>query len=229
MSSVTYPATIPPKPPTLKEHVVQLLTQAILSGQIKPGERLVEAHLAARFQVSRAPVRESLLKLQDMGLAISKPRHGIFVVRLDEEELQRINSVRIILEAEALRLCKARCTPESVEILRGLLNQMESSGPQPAVDALQIDINFHRAIWQMTGNHYLDDLLSSLTTPFFAQAVLLMSEEQKEKTILHSHRPMLDFIEGKLNRPAEHILIELLSTRWHKPERYSSLASDLAP
>jgi DNA-binding GntR family transcriptional regulator len=214
----------PPKPPTLKEHVVQRLTDAILSGQLKPGERLLEAHLAEKFRVSRAPVREGLYKLQELGLAVSRPRHGIFVVKLSEEDVQKINSLRVILEAEALRLCRAKLTPQGEEKLTKLFKKLESRKPLPAVDAMQLDLQFHRTIWHMTGNEYLENFLTSLTAPLFAQLVLLMPREERAQKVLTSHRPLMEFIQGKSDRPAEQVMLDLLSDRWHQPGRFSSLS-----
>lgn len=212
----------PRKPPTLKEHVVQWLTNAIVSGQIKPGERLFEAHLAEKFRISRAPIREALHELQQLGLAVSRPRHGISVVKLDEEDLQKINSLRVVLEAEALRLCKANLTPEAEEKLERLVRKMESGKPLPAVDAMLLDLEFHRAIWQMTGNEFLEKFLTSLTAPLFAQLVLLMPKEERARKVVASHLSLMEFIQGKIDRPAEEIMLDLLAVRWSKPGRFSS-------
>jgi DNA-binding GntR family transcriptional regulator len=214
----------PPTPPTLKEHVVQRLKDAIFCGQIKPGERLLEAHLAEKFRVSRAPIREGLNKLQDLGLAVSRPRRGIFVVKLSEEDVQKINSLRVILEAEALRLCRANVTPEEQEKLTRLFKKLESRKPLPAVDVMQLDLQFHRTIWHMTGNEYLENFLTSLTAPLFAQLVLLMPSEERARKVVTSHRPLMQFIQGKLDRPAEQIMLELLSDRWPQPGRFSSFS-----
>jgi DNA-binding GntR family transcriptional regulator len=227
MKNDTGPIPEFPKPPTLKEHLVQWLTDAIVAGQIKPGERLFEVRLAEKFRVSRAPVREALNKLVELGLAVSRPRHGIFVVKLEEEDLQKINSLRLILEAEALRLCRARLTPEGEAILERLIRKLESSGPLPAVKAMQLDLDFHRAIWHMTGNEYLENFLTSLTGPLFAQHVLLMPREEKARKVINSHRALFEFIQGKLDRPAEDIMLDLLSVRWSRPARFSSLEQSL--
>jgi DNA-binding GntR family transcriptional regulator len=214
----------PSKPLTLKEHVVQQLTDAILSGQIQPGERLLEARIAEKFRISRAPIREGLQKLQELGLAVSRPRHGIFVVKLSEESVQKINSLRVILEAEALRLCRAKLTPETEEQLVRLFKRLESRKPLPAVEAMQLDLQFHRAIWRITGNEYLENFLNSLTAPLFAQLVLMMPREERTRKVVTSHLPLMQFIQGKLDRPAEELMLELLSVRWSQPGRFSSLS-----
>src|SRR6267378_2871642 len=121
-----------PTMPTLNQHLVQLLTDAILYRKIKPGERLNEFQLARQFKVSRTPIREALHRLQAQGLAESRPRKGIFVIDLSQEDVQKINSLRIILEAEALRLCKLNLTPLGERQLIRMVEKIERMKPLPA-------------------------------------------------------------------------------------------------
>src|SRR5690349_24183392 len=95
---------------TLRESIVERLTESILSGKLKMGERLNESQLSRELRVSRAPIREALQQLQQSGLAVNHPRRGMFVVSLDDEDVQKINSLRLVLEAEALRLCRRKLT-----------------------------------------------------------------------------------------------------------------------
>src|SRR3954451_25496522 len=92
---------------TLKERIVQVLRDGILAGKLKPGERLNESRLARELSMSRIPVREALQKLEEQGLVVNIQRKGMFVVSLSDEEVQKINALRLILEPEALILCKA--------------------------------------------------------------------------------------------------------------------------
>jgi len=97
---------------TLKDRTVEVIADAILGGKIKPGERLNESQLARDLRISRAPVREALQQLQEQGLIINIPRRGMFVVTLDEEDIQKVNSLRVVLEAEALRLARMHLTTQ---------------------------------------------------------------------------------------------------------------------
>src|ERR1700748_1490889 len=92
---------------TLKAYLVEKIKDGIITGKYKPGDRLNETLLARQFNVSRIPVREALMQLQEQGLAMNHPRRGMFVNSLSEEDTQRINSLRIILESEAIKLCRA--------------------------------------------------------------------------------------------------------------------------
>ena len=212
---------------TLKEQVVKLLRGAILSGKIKTGERLNESELARDLGLSRIPVREALQQLQQQGLVVDVPRRGKFVINLSDEDIQKINSLRLILEAEALRLCRAKISAEGLNILAALVDKMEHSREASEIEASALDIEFHRIVWRHTGNEYLAQTLEGITIPLFAHRVLwrLNREMLGWASILsNQHRMLLEFLQGKSNRPAEDVMLEHLSFRYTQPERFSSLA-----
>lgn len=213
------------KPGILKSDMVRVLTEAILSNQIKPGERLNESELARQFQIPRAPIREVLQQLEEQGLVLSNPRKGMFVVNLDEADKQKMNSVRVVLEAEALRLCRLNCTPEVERQLAQSIEKMERQGEGPAHLQWRLDLEFHQTLWKLCGNEYLAKELNRLTTPLFAHAALTTPEQKKEHTRIVSHRALLEFVMGKSSRPAEDLLIEHYSTGWADPGRFSSFAN----
>src|SRR5579872_711589 len=116
---------------SLKETAVRLLSEKILSGEIPPGERLNESRLSRQFRISRAPIREALQQLMEQGLVVNMPRRGMFVVKLLEEDMQKMNSLRLILEAEALRLVRDRLTTEGLEELTRIVEEIEDESMKP--------------------------------------------------------------------------------------------------
>lgn len=212
---------------TLKEQVVKILRGAILSGKIRTGERLNESELARDLGLSRIPVREALQQLQEQGLVMDVPRRGKFVVNLTDEEIQKINSLRLILEAEALRLCRAKISAEGLTALANLVDKMEHSREVSEIEASTLDIEFHRIVWRHTGNEFLAKTLEGITIPLFAHRVLwrLNREMLGWASILpNHHRMLLEFLQGKLKKSAEEVMLEHLSYRYNQPERFSSLA-----
>jgi DNA-binding GntR family transcriptional regulator len=212
---------------TLKEQVVKLLRGAILSGKIRTGGRLNESELARDLGLSRIPVREALQQLQQQGLVVDIPRRGKFVINLSDEEIQKINSLRLILEAEALRLARARISAEGLQALAGLVDKMEHSREVSEIEASALDIEFHRIVWHHTGNEYLAKTLEGLTIPLFAHRVLwrLNREMLGWASILpNHHRSLLEFLQGNLSKSAEEVMLQHLSYRYQQPERFSSLA-----
>ena len=78
----------------LRDVVFRTLRQAILKGDLKPGERLLEVHLAERLGVSRTPIREAIRKLELEGLVLMIPRRGAEVARISQKSLQDVLEVR---------------------------------------------------------------------------------------------------------------------------------------
>lgn len=223
LTSMTRNAAFAPvKLATLKENVVGIVSEAIFVGKIKPGERVNESQLARDLQVSRAPIREALQQLQEQGLITNHPRRGMFVVHLEDEDLQKINSVRLILEAEALRLARTNFTDAARMKLTQILERMErSEGAGPSV-RVKLDAEFHTTIWKLSGNAYMERTLASLTAPLFAYGVIRAMKADKVRHVIYSHRPLLDFLQGKNHEPAESVLAEHLKIPWNQPDRFSS-------
>ena len=208
---------------SFKDQAVGLLTDRIMSGKIKPGERLNESSLSQQLGISRAPIREALQQLQEQGLVVNIPRRGMFVVSLGKEDVQKINSLRLVLESEALRLARTYITPQKVKKLGQLMKQIEDAKPAPTNESVRLDVEFHRTIWSSTGNEYLEKTLTSLTAPLFAHRMVTFVQTETQSFVLDTHRPMFDFVVGKSEQTAEAVMMAHLSRRWPEPARYSSL------
>ena len=88
----------------LREVVFNTLRQAILKGELKPGERLMEIALAEKLGVSRTPIREAMRKLELEGLVVMIPRRGAQVANITEKDLNDVLEVRITLENMAFSM-----------------------------------------------------------------------------------------------------------------------------
>ncbi len=210
---------------TLKDQVVRLLRGSILSGKISAGDRLNESQLARELGVSRVPIREALQQLELQGLVVNVPRRGKFVISLSEEEIQQINSLRLILEAEALRLCRATITPEGIAALNELIGKMQDAVGLPEMEAAALDLEFHRTIWQRTGNNLLLKTLEGITVPVFAHRVLWrIKREFLDWASPAHHQLLIDFIEGRTQESAEKVMSAHLSPHFSNLGRFSSLA-----
>ena len=214
-------------PTTLRNHLERILREQILAGRYHPGDRLNESQIAREFLVSRIPVREALSRLQEQGLVINRERRGMFVVQLSADEVQQINSLRLVLEAEAMRLTRARMTPEVLAELTSLVDQMDAwEGSQ--MNAAKLDRRFHATIWRASGNPYLERALRSLTTPLFAHKVLEHISHKIQRWRMNHHRELLEYVAGKGDDP-QMALLTHLRMAYTEPERFSSLATELAP
>jgi DNA-binding GntR family transcriptional regulator len=209
-------------PSTLKAHVLNRLRDAIVSGRYKPGDRLNESKLAREFEISRIPIREALMSLQEQGLVMNHERRGMFVTILTEDDVQKINSLRVVLEAEALRLCRLNMTAEEAERLTRLVEQMEAWEESTELAAAEYDLQFHREIWRASGNPYLAKTLDSLATVLFAYKALENASVETKQWRLHHHRALLDVALGKSDVAPEEAVIEHLRTGYENPDCFSS-------
>lgn len=209
-------------PSTLRTHIVKLLRAQIVEGKYRPGERLNESKIAREFNISRIPVREALSQLQEQGLVMNRERRGTFVIQLTPEEVQQINSLRMVLETEAMQLARARMTPEIRAELLDLVEQMEA-WDGPLLDAAALDRQFHAVIWRAAGNPYLERTLNSLTTSLFAHKALEHVSQEIRRWRLNHHRDLFDVVTGGIGDP-QMALLTHLRMAYSEPERYSSLA-----
>jgi DNA-binding GntR family transcriptional regulator len=210
-------------PPTLRAHVVRMLSADILAGKYKPGDRLNESQIARELNISRIPVREALSQLQEQGLVQNRERRGMFVTHIGPEEVAQISSLRIILETEALHLARARMTPEIMARLDNLVAQMDI-WDGTLLEAAALDLEFHRVLWKASGNPYLERALNALMVPLFAHKTLEHVTQEIRRWRLSHHRIILDAVTGRSDGDPQEALLTHMRMSYTEPERYSSLA-----
>lgn len=147
----------------LVDEVCRSIEDAILSRQMRPGERLVETQLGKELGVSRTTVREALLMLERRGLVISEPRRGTFVTRLAPGDALELKVTRALLEGFALSIGYNRITDAALTHLEELLADMASYHlPADLPRLIQTDLAFHGLLIESAGLPRLTELWSSL-------------------------------------------------------------------
>ncbi len=147
---------------TIPERVFCELREAIVEGRIAPGSKISESELAARYGISRGPLREAISRLAAVGLVERRPNVGARVIELSQARLLDIYQVREALEGTAARQAAQRMDGEAVARLRATLDEHESRMRQEGGQAYfqeAGDVDFHYQIIQGSGNHYLVKLL----------------------------------------------------------------------
>lgn len=146
-------------PPSLSEHVCQVLRDDILAGRLAPGERLTEALAIERTGASRTPVREGLRRLEAEGLVISQRSRGTYVTyRLSAEEASLIYDVRLALEPYLTRLAAERAAPAELAAIEAVLARFsEALDDEPSV-AGQLDADFHLSIYEASASQLMSVL-----------------------------------------------------------------------
>ena len=129
----------------LRDVVFNTLRQAILRGELKPGERLMEIQLANKLGVSRTPIREAIRKLELEGLVLMIPRKGAEVAQITEKSLRDVLEVRRALEELAVQLACDRMTKEGMQELKQAAKEFEALlGSASDITAVaEADVAFH--------------------------------------------------------------------------------------
>lgn len=175
-----------------RDQVVEALREAILSGQFKPGERLVESRIARQLGTSQTPVREALALLERQGLVVKIANRGTFVSRLHGRELRDLFTLRAEIDALAARLAAERVTDADVAGLEAILEQMhaaEVAGDHAALTNAHLEL--HESIYQLSGHSLLTEifaLVQSRMTLALAFAENLFWSEGLET---ECHRPLI--------------------------------------
>ncbi len=191
-------------------HAAQALRQAITSGELKPGERLVELKLATSFNIGQPTLREALKELEHQGYIRKIPHRGSYVTELQAEDFRKIHTVRMALEPLAFELAAHNMTAEAAQQLSAIVASMEKAAL--ALDRVSFhnsDIEFHRTVWKLAGNEYIEMALERVLFGMFA-AVL---SRQQRPAFLKSVQQHRDNLKGLLSgKPAEARLAFIRST-----------------
>ena len=134
---------------TTPDLIAESLRDGILRGDIPPGAALRQEELAARFQVSRIPVRDALLRLEAQGLVHVYPNRGAFVIALSADEVREIYDIRILLEGDLIERAVPRMTADDWRRIDAAHAEATRTAGSP--DWVDGDWTFHRAMYQPSG------------------------------------------------------------------------------
>jgi DNA-binding GntR family transcriptional regulator len=184
LSAWTTPVTSAPiqRSKSLHEQVYEAVRTRILSGQLRPGERLVETQLAQELQVSRTPLREALRKLQQEGLLAAEVGGGLRVATLSIQDAIELYDCRLALEGFAIAAACQQATPDQLEAMETWVLAAEADTTGDPVRLLDVDYGFHHAIAAASGNGRLVILLDQL---FDAMALLRIQTLQHNPKVLN--------------------------------------------
>ncbi len=181
------------QPVSKRDQVVSSFKEAILSGIIQPGESIVESRVAQQLGAGIPLVREALIELEHQGYVQKVPYKGTTVTKLERRDVEKIFRLRVDLESLAIEWAKENVTPTDLEDLRSITTKMKEGAQALDLDQFyQNDLDFHRKLWEMSGNEYLVECLERIVAPLFAFFLMkdrlaresyLLSAAQHEKIV----------------------------------------------
>ena len=181
----------------LRDVVFNTLRKAILRGELKPGERLMEIQLANKLGVSRTPIREAIRKLELEGLVLMIPRKGAEVAQITEKNMQDVLEVRKALEELSVQLACERITAEQVEEMKMAAEDFRKVLKSGDVTKIaEADVKFHDIIFAATNNQRLITLLNNLREQMYRFRVEYLKQKECYPQLLEEHDKLIALISG---------------------------------
>ena len=146
----------------LSEEVYAELIDAITRREIGPDDVLIQEKLAAELQISRTPVREALIRLEQEGVLTASKRGSFRLNRMDRAEVRELYQARAAIEGQSARILAAHITPEIAEALRTTVKAEEEKASSQAQTRFETNRAIHRAFVQKAGNRFLLDMFDMI-------------------------------------------------------------------
>ena len=201
-------AIIDKKP--LRDEVHARLRERIIAGSFPPGGRLQDVRVAAELGVSRTPVREALLRLVKEGLVESDPNRGFFVAPLNRTEVLEIYPIIWTLECMAVEASAPPTLPQ-IQALRQINAEMASVVADP-LRRLELDMRWHHALVELSGNQRLLDLLAGLKQLVRRYETVYMQDQSLVCQSTSDHTAIVEALEQKNTKLA----VQLLKENWRR-------------
>ena len=192
----------------LRDVVFNTLRQAILRGELKPGERLMEVQLANKLGVSRTPIREAIRKLELEGLVLMIPRKGAEVADITEKSLMDVLEVRKALEELAVQLCCDKITGKEIEELHRAADDFRRilKTSDDVTEIAEADVRFHDILYLATGNQKLIQILNNLREQMYRYRVECIKRKESHPILIAEHEEIIRRIENKEKKEAADIV-----------------------
>lgn len=179
----------------LRDVVFNTLRQAILTGELKPGERLMEIHLANKLGVSRTPIREAIRKLELEGLVTMIPRRGAEVAQITEKSMNDVLEVRRAMDALCAELACERISEEQISALQQAREKFEEAVKTGDVrKCAQADVALHDIIVKATGNMRLVQLINNLSEQMYRYRFEYLKDVSQYDKLVEEHRIICESI-----------------------------------
>lgn len=195
----------------LREIVFETIREAIIAGDLQPGERLMEVQMAEELGVSRTPVREAIRKLELEGLVIMVPRKGAYVADISMRDLAEVFEIRRALEGLAAELAAERATDEEIEELERMLVKISDTIEKDDIkQTIELDTQFHELLYAVSRNERLRGILSQLREQIHRFRLQSLARPGRMRVALEEHRSIVEAIadrdpEVAKNRASDHI------------------------
>nr|MBC7243735.1 GntR family transcriptional regulator [Chloroflexota bacterium] len=189
------------KPTALTDWAYGVIKEAILTLKINPGAQLHIDELAEQLNISRTPVREALLRLEQDGLVRIVPRVGFFVTGITKRDLEELFELRELLESHAVKKATSALTESDIAYLKKLYQENAAAMErEDLAQFLQTEIEFHSFLINHAQNHWLITMMDSVQDLIHRERVLSLRSMENVRISVEEHQRIL---EALLQRDAE--------------------------
>jgi len=206
--------------------VAEELRAAIITGALKPGERIRESRIARDLGLGQPTVREALVRLEHEGLVVRLPNRGCRVTALSEKNMNQIFRVRVELEPLAVQLAMQSWAPWKRQKLTKAFETLKMTAKsEDAEKYYRADLRFHMTLWSLAENPFLEKALAGLVIPLFATILVRLpaSESFDYQHEQEQHEKIVKAILRERNsNVAKRITKEILEGFWKESKRMLS-------
>jgi DNA-binding GntR family transcriptional regulator len=179
----------------LREVIFNSLREAIIIGELRPGERLMEVQLAEKMGVSRTPVREAIRKLELEGLVNMIPRKGAHVAELSVKDIMDVLEVRASLDGLATSLASERITDDELKELKYINGQFASYIEKENLSgSIKKDVEFHDIIYKASRNDKLISILNNLREQVQRFRVIYLKDYGSPVNLIKEHNEIFEAV-----------------------------------
>lgn len=192
----------------LADEVYQQILSAILNNEVGRNDRLVQEKLAAELQISRTPVREALLRLEQDGILVTSPRGGFVLHDMSKDEVEELYQARAAIEGQAVRILAKRNDPRVNAELRATIEKEENITSKTVAAYFEANRNIHRRMVELCHNRYLLEMFDNIWNRAISFHLFATIEKVDLNKSLGDHMQLVDAIETGDPRLAEDAIIE---------------------
>ena len=198
----------------LRDIVFNTLRKAIITGELLPGERLMETQLGEKLGVSRTPIREAIRKLELEGLVIMVPRKGAQVAPFTQKDIKDVLEVRAALEALAVRLACKHMDERSFLRLQLVNTEYEYAAKENDIETMiEKDVEFHEVIFCATQNDKLVQMFSNLGEQVHRFRIAYLKNAKASKIVQEEHMEILQALRDRDSELAAHLATRHIETQ----------------
>ncbi len=191
---------------SIVDHAKKYLEKCIITGEIRPGQRIKEEEIASKLEISRPPIREAFKMLEAEGLVLRKPRKGAFVPEITAKDIWEIYTLKMVLYGLASELVVDKISDKEIQYMENIAKKMEEcvrKEPPDIIKYQSLNDAFHLVTIDVVGNDRLKKIILSLNNQLHRFSYKSLADRSHLKSSLRYHQKILAAIKNKNKDLAE--------------------------